>query len=200
VEALKALPIILVMGIFVMAVYHGKKPLPNKGDQVALPVTNRTFYGMEVNDDTSKADIKVTHLPSGNSWGISLYDDGVYQDPKQSTNSSFKYEYSIHYKPLSVGIDLGWWGGVISTDTGEEENRHRACDMGIRVSPARLLYGTLAPDLLVGTENIGIGASFYLPTGVGKGLWKKIGIGGAWMAGYHGGGGWMPFVSVTTTF
>lgn len=197
-EALKALPIILVLGIFVMAVYHGKKPLPNKGDQVALPVTERTFYGMEVNDDTSKADIKVTHLPSGNTWGISLYDDGVFQDPKQSTNSSFKYEYTVHYKPLEIGVDLGWWGGI-QASSGEEESK-RAVDMGIRFSPARLIYGVLAPDLLIGTQNAGIGCSAYLPTGVGKGIWKKIGIGGAWMGGYHGGGGWMPYASITTTF
>lgn len=195
-ESLRAIPILLVFGLLFMAVYQGKKPLPNKGDQVPLPVTNRTYYGIEVRDDTPKADIEVTHLVSGDKWGISLYDDGVFQPPKQATNSAFSYTYEKHFKPLAIGLDLGWWGGI-RQDRREEDN---ALDMGIRIAPAKIAYGVLSPDLLIGTESLGIGCSAYLPKDIGRGVWKKIGIGGAWMAGYHGGGGWMPYLALTTTF
>jgi hypothetical protein len=196
VEALKTLPFLALVVILALAVSRVGKPLPEKKDQVPLPVNHRTFTGMEVNDDTSSADIQITDLSNGNTASLSLYEDGVYEPKKQSAGSPFKFEYTVHLKPIKIGLDPGWWGGFQSFQ-GEDRN---SFDMGFRLSPARLLYGVVAPDLLLGTQSAGIGASFYLPTTIGTGIWKKIGIGGAWMAGYHGGGGWMPYASVTTSW
>lgn len=195
-ETLKAVPFIVLVFILGFAVYNGKKPLPQKVDQTPLTVTDRTFHGLEVNDDTSKADIEATCNKCGSKFGVSIFDDGVYQTKEQAANGSHTYKYIIHYKPVEVGLDLGWWGGIESFHRPEDN----PVDMGLRISPCRLAWGVLALDGLIGTQSLGIGVSAYAPTGTVNGFWKKIGIGGAWMAGYHGGGGWVPYLSVTTTF
>ena len=195
-EVLKAIPVIVLIALALLAIYRGGRPIPEKKDQVPLPVTDRTYHGIQDDDEKSTADITFTHRASGDTRSISLYDDGVYEGKSDANDKKFDVQYHIHYYPFKIGLDLGWWGGI----EPYHPEGDRPVDQGLRISPCRIAYGVLAPDLLIGTQSIGIGVSGYAPTGYATGIWKKVGIGGAWMADYHGGGGWMPYVSVTTSF
>ena len=63
-------------------------------------------------------------------------------------------------------IDLGAWAGYTNDVTA-----------GLRLSPCRFLYGTAAPDALIGPHSFGVGVSFYPPPQYVGRYWSHLGLG-----------------------
>lgn len=71
-------------------------------------------------------------------------------------------------------FDAGGWAAVTAAG-GPGLN----AEAGIRVSPCRLLYGALAPDVVISDRTAGVGISLFPPTRwVGR-PWDHVGV-GAW--------------------
>ena len=197
-----------VLGAFLAFIYfggHGRAP--DKENQVALVPTADTYLGVRSYDDKPEGTLKVT-APNGESWATSLYADGVpYQDKSQAADSrGWKYEYTIHRYPADTDHDFGAWAGFRVSNTrsddasGDSSRNDSGIDIGIRYSPTRLFYGVVAPDLLVSPHQAGIGVSLYAPAQTVNHTLQHFGLGVGYMAGFDGGGGWMPYGSLSIRF
>jgi hypothetical protein len=196
---------VLVLAAFAALIYFGHSGrTPDKGTQVALVPSASTWEGIRTNDDKPEATLAIT-APNGDHFSLSLYADGVpYQERAQSDANAkldvpWKYEYTIHHYPLDFGVDIGAWAGF-RLDHAPEDKRSDAFDIGLRISPARFAYGVISPDLLVSPSQAGVGCSFYAPTQTVAPIWQHVGIGLAYVADYHGGSGWCPYLSLSTRF
>jgi hypothetical protein len=187
-----------VVGVFAALIYvgsHGRAP--DKGTQVALKPTDDTYLGMRSHDDRPEGTVEVV-APSGDSWALSLYSGGVpYQERGQIAGKpDWSYKYTVHRYPVDLDHDFGAWGGFRVVPTESESG----FDVGLRYSPARFVYGTLSPDLLVSPRQAGVGVSVYPPAqSVGYQL-QHFGLGLAYMADYRGGDGWVPYFALSTRF
>ena len=73
------------------------------------------------------------------------------------------------YKP---DLYLGrWW-----LDAGAFASVDDHLRLGIRVSPARLLWGVVAPDVVASESALGVGISLYTPSR-SVGTWSHLGVG-----------------------
>lgn len=198
---------VIVLAVFAALIYfgHGGRT-PDKGTQVALLPTSATWEGIRTNDNKPEGTLVVT-APSGDLFSLSLYDGGVpYQEREQRDRNAelttpWKYEYIVHRYPADYDLDLGVWAGFrLSRSDSEESNRSDAFDIGLRFSPVRYAYGIIAPDLLISPNQAGVGVSFYAPTQTVSPLWQHLGIGFGYVADYHGGAGWCPYLSLSTRF
>lgn len=101
--------------------------------------------------------------------------DGVlHEDPKQ--RDAFPWittytpsEYVGRWRP-----DAGGWAAV--TAAGRSGLNTEA---GVRVSPCRLFYGSLAPDVVLSDRTAGVGISLFPPTRWVGQPWDHVGV-GAW--------------------
>lgn len=189
--------VIVGFGALIYFGAHGRAP--DKGSQVALKPTDDTYLGVRSHDDRPEGTIQVS-TPAGDTWSLSLYAGGVpYQERGQeSSKSGWSYKYTVHRYPIDFDHDFGAWAGfrVGKTDTSDTNG----LDMGIRYSPVRFVYGVVSPDLLVSPRQIGVGASAYLPAQTVNHHFQHFGVGVGYMADYHGGSGWMPYLSLSTRF
>lgn len=195
-DLLKGLPVILIAGILIyVAISAGQQP-PDKGTQTALKPTETTLSGVRSHDNKPEADLQITHVPSGDRWGLSLYAGGLpYQEREQAGDDKWTYTYTRHRYISDLDIDLGAWAGF----RGNRDPSTPALDIGIRYSPVRLAWGYISPDLLISPNAGGIGASLYITDA--PGIWRNLGVGVAWMADFHdSSSGFMPYVSLSTRF
>jgi hypothetical protein len=195
-DFVKAIPVIIIGGILVYLVINVGQPPPDKGTQKALEPTKTTHNGIRHHDNKPEADIVVTHKPSGDKWGLSLYADGVpYQEREQIADDKFQYEYTRHRYGIDIDLDLGVWTGFRSSG----DSKDSAIDIGLRYSPVRLAWGYIAPDLLLSPNAGGIGVSFYIPDA--PGFWKHVGVGIAWMDDFHSHTtSFMPYAALSIRF
>jgi hypothetical protein len=90
-------------------------------------------------------------------------------EPNKFSTERTEYRYLIDLRS-----DIGVWSGAF-LGSGET-NR---IQYGLRYSPTRLLYGTVAPDLIVGEEAAGLGISVFPATDRCGRFWLHTGL-GAW--------------------
>lgn len=202
-----SLPVV-VLAVFAALIYFGHSGrTPDKGTQVALAPSSTTWEGIRTNDDKPEGTLVVTS-PGGDPFSLSLYAGGVpYQeraqrDTNEKLTNPWKYDYTIHRYPIDIDLDLGAWAGfrISDNDDDEDSDRSEAFDIGLRVSPVRLAYGVVSPDILVSPSQAGVGVSFYAPSQSVSPLWQHLGVGIGYVADYHGGAGWIPYLSLTTRF
>lgn len=72
--------------------------------------------------------------------------------------------------------DFGTFAGAAPSARGPQ-GESSTFQVGLRVSPARFLYGTIAPDLLVTSDHFGVGLSLYPPPDLMGHSWAHWGIG-----------------------
>jgi hypothetical protein len=78
-------------------------------------------------------------------------------------------------------VDFGRWNYDFGTYAAYRRPKGGNTDpfqVGVRFSPARILYGSVAPDLVLSRSTFGVGASFYVPKKF-AGQWSHLGL-GAW--------------------
>ena len=197
---------VIVLAIFASLIYfgHGSRS-PDKGTQVALVPTATTWDGVRSNDDKPEGTLAFKS-PSGDAFALSLYAGGVpYQEREQFDANSdaskphWSYTWTVHRYPIDYGLDLGAWAGF-RLERGESEDRSTAFDIGLRLSPVRFGYGIVSPDLLVSPNQAGVGVSIYPLAQSVRQDWQRLGVGIGYVADYHGGSGWCPYLSLSTRF
>lgn len=94
-----------------------------------------------------------------------------------------------YYLADPTKLDLGAWAGYNTRGSDVRGGRFQA---GARYSPVRLLYGIIAPDLVVSEDVAGAGVSVYPPERLVGRYLGHVGVGGWYVAPFAGGdAGWM---------
>lgn len=140
----------------------GKQPIPYGSTDYALWKKDSDGAGTLVISDKSTNTVIATYV---------VDDDGVlHQSAEQGQSGKLEAEFT---PTLYIGrwwLDAGPVAGL-SSNGGPT--------VGVRVSPARLLYGSISPDGLVTDRAIGIGGSVYAPSRWVGTFWSRVGV-GAW--------------------
>lgn len=92
----------------------------------------------------------------------------VHQDPEQEKSGEFKLVVTPQAYSNRYWFDAGAFAAY------SKEGDHEA--IGLRLSPCRLLYGYVAPDLLLTERSYGVGFSLYPPTRSVGGEWGHFGL------------------------
>lgn len=103
---------------------------------------------------------------------------------------SLHLKFTPDYYLVAPGLDLGTWGGYREAGKGTSTDTFQ---VGLRVSPARLLFDTVAPDLVISRDTVGAGLSAYPPERwstllhhVGLGAWYTVPLDGSRDSGPSG--------------
>lgn len=110
--------------------------------------------------------------------------DGVlHEAPKQRD----AFPFAATYAPSAY---LGRWrfdaGGWAAATVAGSAGVH--LETGVRVSPCRLAYGSIAPDLVLSDRAAGVGVSLFPPVRWVGEPWNHVGV-GAWYLAPLGGSG-----------
>jgi hypothetical protein len=97
----------------------------------------------------------------------------LFQTPAQARDGHLEVSLVRDYYLAEPNFDLGTWAGYIPVDDPDVDH----FQVGLRYSPCRFLYGTLAPDLAVSQDALGIGCSFYPPAQFVGPYWRHLGLG-----------------------
>ena len=182
-------------------------PAPPIGD--IPPVETKHEYPLYRDDKGADAEV-VASGPAGGELGRWLLDDGQLFGPVDRDGRKLEGDALAHvnativltervYDPFWAPggferLDLGTFAGY----RGGSDAAGERFETGLRYSPVRTLWGTLAPDLVVGRYSAGIGASFYPPRQLGR-FWRHWGVGIWETAPYEGTGiGWCAGLTFST--
>ncbi len=127
--------------------------------------------------------VLVVHGRDGALLGeFGLVDNQLYETPAQARDGQIVATLRRDYYLLDPSFDLGTWAGYCTQEFDGERT-----DIGLRYSPIRLLYGTVAPDIIAGEESVGFGFSVFPPARLVGNRWRHLGIGAWYAAPYDGG-------------
>ena len=144
----------------------------------------KTQFHMLRTGDQVDGTVKVTHVPSGDSFTTDVSSGQFYQDPEQGESGKWNTKILRDRYMIDPGLDIGTFAGAYM---GGSTEGHDAMAVGIRYSPVRLLYGTLAPDLLATSDAAGVGLSLFPPPDYFGHAWNHVGIGFGRLWDYDGG-------------
>jgi hypothetical protein len=197
--------ILVVLGVFAAMVYFGSGGrAPDKGTQVAIPVTANDYVGSRNADDKPDGVLEV-FSPTGAAWSTSVYDGGLlYQERTQrDAKDGWTVKYTAKRYFSDYRTDLGAWTGLrVAEDRthGGTTDSEVGVDVGLRYSPVRYAYGVISPDLLISPHQAGLGVSFYAPSQTVSPFWQRLGIGLGYFSDYRSGSGWSPYISLSTRY
>lgn len=100
-----------------------------------------------------------------------LYRGKLWENEKAPSN--FKASFTPDYYFFDPELDLGTFGAYRSNSSDDTS----AFQAGLRYSPARFLWGTVAPDLIVSADVAGAGFSIFPPPKFFGGWWQHLGLG-----------------------
>ncbi len=161
---------LVVIGIIVLTVFSRWRGTPDKGNYTPATHAIPRLHLYKGQADVEASVDVVDH--EDHITGRLVLDDGRLYEPK---DRSVRGVYTSDlYLVDTTRWDVGTFGGYRATD-GQTE----PFSVGLRVSPVRLFYGTVAPDLALAQDWAGAGASFYLPAELVGRTASHIGI-GAW--------------------
>lgn len=122
--------------------------------------------------------------------GVELDDWNKAHEPWYTT--SFTPDYYL----IERTFDLGCFAAYRPRGRGHDQS----FEVGLRYSPVRLLYGTVAPDALITEDAAGLGLSIYPPAAYVGPRWHHVGIELGWVASFAGSSpdGWVAGISFTT--
>jgi hypothetical protein len=161
----------VLAGVVLLLVTHGRPaPKIDKAAPAELGIPRFHVWRGESDADRS-LDIKDA---KGGPRARILERDGMFYDPDGSPIRTIVtpdlYFGKFHY-------DLGAFAGFRPASRGYPDLNPLTA--GLRFSPCRLGYDTIAPDLVITNDWAGAGASFYLPEHLAGPDWKHFGL-GAW--------------------
>jgi len=115
----------------------------------------------------------------------------------QFYTTSFTPDYYLAERTFDLGCFAAYRPSGRNVDQGRSSE---AFEVGLRYSPIRFLYGTVAPDALLTANAAGAGISFYPPERYVGPRWHHLGIEVGWVASLsgHSPDGWLAGISFTT--
>jgi hypothetical protein len=144
----------------------------------------KTQFHVVRHGDQVDGTVEVTHVASGDKFTADVSSGQFYQTPDQADSDKWSTRVLRDRYLIDPGFDIGTFAGAYMG--GSTEN-HDGMAVGIRYSPVRLLYGTTAPDLLIGQDGAGVGLSLYPPPDYFGHNWSHFGIGFGRLWDYQGG-------------
>jgi hypothetical protein len=219
-EAIKALPFLgIVAAVVYFAITTDQHP-PVKKNSDPVKESGTVSHVLRQADDSPSATLHVRHPDTGTTADIDIYPsgwayvrrvDGSATSSGTATGASVAGgsstsprwvapRFDVEIQRHDYLADLRWDIGLFSCMRLSKQDRESVIDVGLRVSPARLLYGVVAPDLLISPYQAGVGASLYLPDNIRAGIFSRIGAGCAWMSDYRGKTGFNPYISISARF
>ncbi len=156
-------------------------PVPSLPDG-SHPVETKTRFHLAAGADRVDGEITAYDLagaPLGHWW----LDRGRVYEPTDGTTNRAVLKLTKHEYFYDPGLDLGAWTGF--TTGGDVPG----LQIGLRCSPVRLFYGTVAPDIVATRDAAGLGGSLYLPAEYFGKWWNHVGVGAWYLAPYRGGSG-----------
>jgi hypothetical protein len=163
-----------VMGLIALTFWLASTPPPTINGEVLIPEKHKNVHLIRHKDEVDGT-LEVIHKPSGDKFKTDFVDNNHYQQPSQKDSGKWGTSLSRDYYLIDPGLDWGTYAGWASDhkrDHGDSDFK-----VGLRFSPARLLFGTVAPDLLIGSDAAGVGVSVYPPKSFFGGGWNHVGIG-----------------------
>lgn len=190
-----AIGIAVAVGIITLATMAGRPAPTITGASPAQHDVPR-FHWYQSENDVDRT-VTVTLPPTGT--GAALRVELLEKDGRFYTRDGQPVAHvTDDLYLISPGLDLGTFFGARPSAS---QTPGDVFTVGLRVSPARLLYGTTAPDLVLSKDWAGAGLSFYAPERLVGPTWRHVGI-GAWY-GYPlgglamGGPGWTVGISLS---
>lgn len=139
--------------------------------------------------------------PAGAAVGTWYLDrGGVFQPPELTGGNALvgpklTLDVERHWYFLDPGFDVGTWSAYNPHATGDVSG----FQAGLRLSPLRLAYGTVAADAIISAEGAGAGLSVYPPSLRLGSWWRHWGLGTWYFAPFDGSSaGWVVGLSFTT--
>lgn len=201
------IPIVLIVGVAFLLYTGASGRASERGKYVPLKPTDNPLQGVRSNGDRPDATLTVNPPGSPDSWTLALFDGNLLYEPREQAErpaaEKWNYTYRLNRYTIDYTDDVGAWVGFrVAKSDGSEPDRSRevGLDVGLRYSPVRLAYGVVSPDILASPRQAGIGISIYPPTSTVHPALQHFGVGVAYLADYHGGAGWSPYLSLSTRF
>jgi hypothetical protein len=141
------------------------QPASNIEGKVAIPYES-TRFGFIKTDRDGEGTLTIKSKDGLTLGEYVLDDSGVLcESPEQAKSGNIKATFKPDLYAYRSWFDIG---GFASVDT--------KLRLGIRFSPCRLAWDTIAPDLVATESSVGLGVSIYPPTRE-VGWWHHIGLG-----------------------
>lgn len=185
-EILGGAVIIVIIGFLVSA-----KPASSLSNKVVVPQTTPSYHWWRGPDDGDG-----TYSFRGDLNGrVGRYvvRHSVLHQPKPGSPDeipTLSAEFSPDRYFGEWNYDFGTFGAYRRASTGTSTD---AFQVGLRFSPARLAFGTVAPDLVLSKDCVGAGLSVFVPeeysgqfAHFGLGAWYTIPLAGTSRAGRPG--------------
>jgi len=163
-----------------------------------VPVETKNDYHLWKGYDAVDATITATDTSGHNLGTWYSMGDQLYTKPRRPGDPEPPIRLTITRERdlFSEGWDIGTWGSYWS---GRNDSRDSRFQVGIRISPLRILYDTIAFDAVVSKDAVGAGLSFYLPSDHVDPWWRHWGLGAWWLAPTSGAApGWAVGLSFST--
>lgn len=117
-------------------------------------------------DQEVDAALTITHQLTGDTFKADYFLGNLYWTPETRDSGVWKVDYRHYRYLIDPGFDVGSYAGYCN-----------GFEVGVRVSPVRFLYGTVALDGLIGANGAGVGVSLFpMPEYFGK-IWSHVGLG-----------------------
>lgn len=190
------IPVLVIGALAFLFLFNNKTPVISPGGNIIIKPEHKLemfrdfdIKGSLENDNkviitNLDSDQKLTFLMKDN---FLLLPDGEFNLPtKKDINGKEVPLWKIEHIKRDIFFDLGWdfgtYAGYIS-DVPEDQNRIKEFDVGLRFSPLRV-YNSFATDILISSQDAGLGISFYpLPIRYGY-IWNHLGLGYGKMVDY----------------
>lgn len=158
--------------------FFAASPLRTIAGNIPIPTSTKFVFIKPAGGADGTVHFKATKdIPSGTEFDIDLRDNQLSERPegrKARDTLGFTAETSRvrgFIETYDFPYDFGTWAGYAPA------SRDETFQVGLRASPVRLLYGTLAPDLLLSQDHAGIGISLYPPPDLVGHMWSHWGLG-----------------------
>lgn len=182
-----------IIAVLIWVVLTHQRPAPKVQGAEPIKVDTRWHFLRGSNDVAGS----LSFSPSTDSTdpGELLQYQGRYYAPV-GTAQNYKYTRDIYF--VEPQLDVGAVGAYRSAARGSSAQTVSAA---LRVSPVRLLYGTVAPDAVISRDWVGGGFSLYPPESLVGPDWKHLGLGAYYTVPIrgpdYGGPGWAIGVSLS---
>lgn len=189
---------LLLIGVFAMTVWLTSDPVETvRGKEpVATDIKPHLIRKEQEVDGT----LVVTHKPSGDRFVADVLDRQLFQSPEQRDSTVWDAKLDRESYLIDPGIDVGAFIGPSFGSEGRDDGEVPV-EMGLRLSPVRLLYGTVSPDLLVTTDGYGAGVTVFPPPDRFGRIWNNLGLGVGRLWDYDGDGdSTVVFLGTSTRF
>lgn len=181
----------ILLLVFVLVTVWFNHPAPSTNGLQLVEEKRPHFHGIRGTGDGDGTYEATAALPDGSSVrGHFIADNNrLYINDPADGSPHVTLAYTPDYYLLdATRLDLGVWSGYNSRSTDSTADRFQT---GLRYSPARLLYGTIAPDLVLSGDLVGGGLSVYPPRRLVGDYIEHVGLGAWYAAPFDGGGpGW----------